>query len=272
MKIDKDFIDKDFIAKIIDKFAQEGKVFTNESQFQFELGYELQKRFDKEKTGYKVLFQVLSANTGTLEDYVLRGKDDQEKLFTDIIIDMGRDKCIAIELKYKISRSNNIKAFKYVISNNNYYAFGQGAYDEGCLEYWWDVNRLERLVSGDIKYSFSEKKVVKGFSIIITNDNNYYTAHDNSQSKNFFLVEGSAVEGKRKWYDKNNKCDIDNLEKGNIKYRNGITIKNSYKIEWADYGLPEGTECYTYPSGSMENHYEDYKFKYLILEIDKPKN
>lgn len=262
-------IDKGFLQGIINDFANVGKVFTNERQFQFELGLEMQRRFDREKTGYKVLFEVLSLN-GSITNFVTLSKEEKEKLYTDIIVDLGNDEYIAIELKYKIAQKRSaVKALQYNCKSVDYYTFSQGAYDIGCYDFWWDVNRLERLVARKIKYNFTDKKVIKGFSIIMTNDDNYQKTHV-GMFKNFFLVEGKEFKGKIQWSDKAGKnCAKYPGTAKSLLEDKGIDISGTYKAEWKDYKLPSKTECYEIPSnsGSKKDDYEQYKFKYLIFEI-----
>ena len=259
-------VSKKLLQDIINEFAKEEKVFTNESQFQFELGLALQKKFDSEKKNYKVLFEVLSFK-GDINNYIKLSKKEKKKQYTDIVVDMGEKGVIVIELKYKIASPTDVNAFKYNSCGSDYYTFAQGAYDTGTYDFWQDVIRNEQLVSGAIQYNFSNKKVVKGFAVIMTNDYNYQKNH-NGMFKNFFLENNKVFSAPIKWCDKDGNEDdsyrgVDNAYKGN----KGVDIKGSYTAQWKNYNLSKNTTCYEIPAKSKSNVYDNYKFKYLILEI-----
>lgn len=289
----KDFADngKIILDLIIKGFAQKGIVFTNESQFQFELGFTLQKLFyENESTrDYLVKFEVLSANEDDLRKYSKLSakekkklsKEKKEKLYTDLVIEMSSTECIAIELKYKTSGDNRI--LEYHVNNKMTFVFGQGAYDNGCWDYWWDVYRLERLVGvkghTKIDYNFTSNiKVVKGFAIIMANEQSYWTESSNTLFSNFRLFPGPIDNDTVcKWNHKNQllptideKDEKDEYIYKDGRYHTAINIRGKYEIpQWNDYDLPaEKTYYVEFPSNSEhKKRKKEYYFKYLILEV-----
>ena len=139
---------KDKLEDILKNFASSGKIFTNESQFQFELSRAIDDDIEKYRKANNipsfciypcVKLEVLSMSKNEL-------KSKQEKLYTDIVVCLGENKkgekeCIAIELKYKMINKN----LEYSINNHKVLTFSQGAYDIGSIQFLEDVQRLERL-------------------------------------------------------------------------------------------------------------------------------
>ena len=124
---------KDILKLAIDELAAEGKIFSNERQFQLELAIKLQhKGFDD------VELEVVSSDKSFIEFQKL-SKEDREKLYTDIIIKQENDKYIAIELKYKTPQ----KFYIYKTTKGTTITFPQGASDLGAFLFWKDVERLE---------------------------------------------------------------------------------------------------------------------------------
>lgn len=248
---------KCILRAVIDDFAQEGKVFSNESQLQFELGFELQKLFWEWKLDYCVKFEVVSYN-----------EEAKEKMRTDLVVEMpSKSECVAIELKFKTARTDTVKAFQYIVNNRKTVVAAHGAYDNGCYDFWLDVSRLEKLVSGDTKYNLTDMRVVNSYAIIMSNDINYRIEHQNSMFKNFFIIDNSEVIGTRKWWY--NGEDSDKIcGKTDWRYQQSIEIKNTYDITWHSYELPESARCNTGELGNFNeiNVYEKYKFHYLIME------
>lgn len=253
----------ELLKRLINKFADDGKVFTNESQFQFELGFRLQELFKE----YEVRFEVLSLDDAKSAKI--------KKLYTDLVIEMPNGECIAIELKYKTALPNKKKGLLYSANNKETRVFAQGAYDIGCYDYWRDVYRLEQLVNREIKYNFSEqKKVVRGFAIIMSNDKNYWGEHKDGYYKNFYLTESNdAINSPRMW--RNNGVDVKRIEdkvEKDKRFADYIEIKEGpYSLNWDEYILPKDTKCILFDDKKVDktqaNVYEDYKFRYLILEV-----
>lgn len=261
---------KKLLQHLIDEFAEKGIIFTNESQFQFELGFALQKLFDGHGKDYKVNFEVLSMNQNDLSS------NNIEKLYTDLVVEMPNDKCAAIELKYKTALPSHVKLFKYTVNKKRYVVFAQGAYDNGCYDYWWDVHRLEQLVHKEIIYNFSDKKVIRGFAVIMSNDKNYWEEHNEGYFKNFMLTNTGedSINGTRLW--RLDGKDVQKIPgKKDKRYLKPIPVNGKYKIKWLPY-LLENSRCELMPKREYKQKNRtpkstDYNFKYLILDINNEK-
>ena len=200
--------------------------------------------------GYNVLFEVLSVNDG-------------KKEYTDLVIDLGDNRYIAIELKYKSAekpQSNKditgydkkIGAFYYEIKNDEKrYIFPQGASDEGSYRFLRDVERLEnfiygKTVNGDKKcFNFGEcNQVIMGYAIIIASSRKdsksaYWNDHPGVKWADFSLYGKLKKNKELKWVE--GKYD-------------SITLRADYECNWEDYYAPDGCE---------------YPLKYMIFEIKR---
>lgn len=159
------------LHEAIQELAKAGRIYSNEAQFQFELAWKL-----KEK-GFDVELEVLSA-AGTIGKFVGLPKEEKEKQYTDIIV-KDEEGYIAIELKFK---TKNLLGgvYKYTNTVGDHYVFSQGASNVGAYLFWEDIQRLEKMVTGEIPLNFDDskfdesKKVKKGYAVLMTNDSIYW--------------------------------------------------------------------------------------------------
>ena len=273
-------LNKAILKDIIEGFAREGKIFSNEAQFQFAFAWAI-KNNDKTKNANVMLEQPI----------FLKNKNDDtiiEKMYIDIIVELD-GKYYPIELKYKTAAQNK----EYEIKNTKYYTFTQGATESGSYDFIWDIKRLERLFNKmeDKHYQWksglsttSKEDIIldytslgkspnfkTGFAIIITNNPNY---NKNRKAdcfwKNFSLVHNRNLSGKLSWFDAENDCTNDFIDLKNdsvffkkVKSNCGqsrckpIDIKGAYTLNWKTYpieGLPEK------------------EFQYMIIPIAKQKD
>lgn len=266
------------LKDIIRNFANSEIIFSNEEQFQFLLAIELNKK------GYNVSLEVLSI-------------DNTEKMYTDIVVKNDDGTYTAIELKYKLQEKNLVYTTN---TSHTYHTFKQGANNNGRYAYLQDVERLERLIHNrvttsdpaheNITFNFdSSKKVTKGYAIIISNDQNYWTS-TNGLSSNFSLEDGTTIpHGTHGWKIKldssglwisgktaNGKyhsiITVDTahlrynymLQKNNKTDLDYVILDNDYDCKWEDYN-PKIALCRDYNSKKQLNG--NYEFKYLILEV-----
>jgi hypothetical protein len=136
----------------------------------------------------------------------------------------------------------------------------------------------------------TEKKVKKGYAIIISNDQNYWISTP-GLSSNFSLENGTTIShGTHGWqiklnssglwisgktaqgnYDKIITVDTASLRNNYMSQKNNKTnldyviLDDDYCCEWEDYN-PNIVSCCDY--NSMNPIKENYKFKYLILEVN----
>ena len=162
---------------IISGFGKEGRIFSNEEQFQFELALAIEREYQKDEKGYpKVRLEVLSY--GEIKELAKMDIDERKKMYTDIIIDINDLESIAIELKYKTKGETSKKYYLYKTKNRTTFVFEQGASNNGCYFFLKDVERLEHLVNGEKFDCDSNRKVIKGYAVIISNDDSYWTPHN----------------------------------------------------------------------------------------------
>ena len=107
----------------IRNLAKDGKIFSNESQFQLDLAWELKKQ------GFHVELEVLSVTQSAAKNL---SKDERKKAYTDVIV-KDEDGYIAIELKYKTPQTDAI--MYYDMNGAATYLFSQGAENIGSYLY-----------------------------------------------------------------------------------------------------------------------------------------
>lgn len=245
------------IETIINSFADKGLVFSNEQDFQFRLGVELNKLESVDG----VYFEMLSLEDSfeSLEDKIKNNPrfklDRKKKEYHDLVVKLKDSKYVAFELKYKTPQ----KICFYETNSGKYFTFSQGAYDLAAYDFLEDVARLENINKRHLPNNI---KISKGYCIFLTNDKNY-RFNDFSESKI--------------WKNYSLKAD---KEKGELKILsdkipyldkyNHITLNSNYKLStfWHDYEL-KGF------NGKIYDDYENKKmsinpgFSYLIVEVSK---
>ena len=82
----------EIIKNILDDFGSKEQVFLSESQFQFDLAWELQKKIDKSD-------KILLEHTAVIEKGTEKSK--KKRFQSDIIVQFANSDYIVIELKYK---------------------------------------------------------------------------------------------------------------------------------------------------------------------------
>lgn len=241
---------KETISGIIEGFSKEGHIFTNEKQFQFELGKALYNA-----TGQQILFEILSIDHETTDA-------KKKKLYTDLVIDFGNNQFVCIELKYKSAEKPTTKtaplgydetvgAFKY----GNSFVFPQGAEDEGSYYFLQDVERLEKLVDGDIPFRFDRNNhVEKSYAVIMTNSKKYWEGpkKDDAAWSAFQLTKGT---------NRTNRKRDKMCWKEGTKHANWppIKLRGDYLCDWTPYFGDKSAGKNTYDTA--------YPFQYMIWEI-----
>lgn len=241
-------MNRDTLISIINGFAKDGKVFSNEQDFQFELALALKK--EKEVTNVKLEAISFAKNLGSL---TIQGDgslkvDKAQRGYTDLIIKTKDGLYYAIELKFKGADRPylyNSKAFGDVA------VLRHGAANINSYFFLKDIARLEeinnRLFPRDIKIS-------KGFAIMLTNNKTYWkSGFGNSMWREFSVKEGRTIDN-----------SILSLHRNDDKYRRykDLEIKGSYRFNWEDYDLE---------SDAMLND-KAPGFSFLIVEVDPKKD
>ncbi|MBR0414645.1 MAG: hypothetical protein IJI67_06215 [Clostridia bacterium] len=272
---------KEILEDIIKQFAEEGKIFSNEAQFQFELAWALREY--KDKKGNKLF--------GDDNDKVkLEHLSIENKMYTDIVVRVD-NKYYPIELKYKTAD----KQIKYKKGDLTKITYLQGAHDDASYDYLKDVERLEKIVINKQFTPFdgeSNFSIEKGFAIIISNEpkiwgegvrnitksprRDYYLfSSENAQYCPYRTIEKNSKLG---WVDKNtgdwfNSDGTMQIEKQKNERFNAITLGHEYKLEWKDYMNSENPFSPLSPSGYEEvregNARKGHPFKYMIVVVTK---
>ncbi len=166
---------KEEIVKIIQNFEKKNTIFLCEAQFQFALAWEIQKFFEDNED-----IQVHLESVKYIEEIETK---TTKKRYTDIVIQDRDNKYIAIELKYKT------KYVKDVYEDLKTHA----AQDLGRYDFLWDTCRNENLVDNPNKH-FGECE--KAFSILLTNDDNYWKKEGKTSTKNCMYVNFALNTGR----------------------------------------------------------------------------
>lgn len=237
---------RETLIRIINGLARDGKVFSNEQDFQFELALALKNEAEVEEVKLEAV--SFPRELGNLRNLVKRSRIQDVcgslKEYTDLIVRTKDGSYYAIELKFKAANSPylyNSRAFGDVA------VMKQGAANNNVYHVMEDIVRLEsinsRLFSRDIK-------IAKGFAIVLTNTNTYRNSNfENSIWNEFAINEGRVLENSTL-----------SLHSDDEKYRQyeDLEIKGRYIFNWEDYDLEPVT---------MLND-KTPKFSFLVVEVD----
>lgn len=238
--MDRQMIDKEIMVDILEAFSKEGKLFSNERQFQLELSWRLKE------SGYDVLLETLEC----IED---------KKSYIDVVVKVSEKEYVAIELKYT-TKQNEMKYYIGVENKESVRTFAQGAGDVRQLDYLCDVQRLERLLGKENVFDKKGAKIVKGYAIIMTNDGYSKKKGEGTNYKDVALYRGRKVEPN---------VEMRIYTKG---YENRVVkLKYPYTCDWQLYNLNVTNIDYYTGSRNKRNKkecgYEQIPFEYMIWEI-----
>ena len=182
-------INKKYIQDSVEVLVSK-KIYYNEAQLQFDLAWKIREDVG-DATNLTILLEALTATGQNLST------QKHTNLYTDIVLLNDKTKeFIPIELKLKTKEDA-----KLGLKNH-------GAYDLGCYDFLWDTKRNEMLRSSKVnKLILNNKeereiqrtknlyKFIKGYSIIITNDDIYWKnkIDSNSCAKEFFLDDKKII-------------------------------------------------------------------------------
>lgn len=272
--------DYSYLKSCIDDLAERKLIFSNELQFQLELSRKLEERFPD-----KVYLEVLSYD-----------KENNKKVYTDIVVETGLNEYIAIELKYKIAQCKKGMAYyQYQSASDPAFLFPQGAYNISSVAYMQDIERLEHLVYHKLDYNMSEKRktVIRGYAVILTNDSLFFKPRDNENAKDlcreFFinptLNNQKIISGERAkwvWIDSNGnmiggklrketkatleqiRMDNRNIISNNIAKAVYAKNKNNYPIITLDGSYEIKWNKYILPKENLNGNPD---FMYMISEV-----
>ena len=187
---------------IIDRLSSLRPIFNMEADFQFALGWEIQKKFPD----WSVRFEHKPTNLN-------------DRIFVDLWI--KGDQTYAIELKYKTRRLDvNVKGESFNLLD-------QAAQDLGRYDFLKDIERLENIVSIHDN--------VKGYAIILTNDSAYWKSPTTETvDAEFRMHEGRILNGELAWGTEAGAGTMRKREKP-------IKLTGTYKLSWKDYSQVSST-------------------------------
>lgn len=234
---------KSDLLNILNEFGQQKRIFNSESQFQFDLAWRIKELVDCEIRLEELSRKSLERITNKKGQIV----DKEKKDYTDIILEKGECR-IGIELKYK--------TIEYKNDHKNIYLKTHGAVDLGSYDFLLDIHRLEKLVNSSDGVT---KPCQKGFSIILTNDPDYWKPRRNTNTVDCeFRINQTKVgsdvtikQGEHKWRNKPDGT-TPKISKDRPK---SIVLLKEYITSWSFY-----TEVKDGEEGNK-------KFKYLIVEL-----
>lgn len=230
----KEMISKAVFENILQDFASQWKLFSNERQFQLELAWAL-----KEK-GYTVFLEVL--------------EDSEEKNYIDLIIKVTDTEYIAIELKYTTKQ----KRMNYNVNGRIVPMYAQGAGDVRRFDYLKDVQRIEKLLQKEDALGLTKAKIVSGYAIIMTNDSYSKKVGEDTGYREVTLYEGRVFSA-----NETMRLHIKGYED-----RVPVCLSNEYVCNWENYNLDGAEIIYTTSTGVEKVvPYTAYPFEYMIFEV-----
>lgn len=247
---------KNIIKLIEDFLAKNTRIFFNENEFQMYLAIYLKE------SGYEVFVEYrvdIPYKNQELLDMQAEFINKQQKcknpkplsqfvnahpIYLDIVVFDKQEKCyMPIELKYKTSdkadcntcRTFGVGAYR-TIENQ------MGAHNEGCYDYWRDVERVETIYD---LFSKQGANMELGVAVILSNDRQYWELPVNPNATSGNNYYDFSLKNKRvvnlqtlKWQNVGSK--------GSRKYP--ITISGNHTVDW-----------------SNKTHQRLGSFEYLIL-------
>lgn len=204
------------ISKVVVKLANKRPIFHSEADFQHALAWEIHQLCPE----YSMRLEFKPPNLNN-------------RFYIDIWATYGGSN-VAIELKYKTC------GLKVEFKGEKFNLLNQSAQDVGRYDFLKDIQRLEQIVS-------IHKNVV-GYSMLLTNDNTYWSTPRNNRTvdASFRIHQDKVVTGRLNWGR--------GASEGTKHYREKpIFIRAHYKMNWKDYSEP-----------SKEKY---GKLRYLLLEI-----
>lgn len=242
-------MNRETLIRIINGFAKDGKVFSNEQDFQFELALALKNEAETEEVKLEAVSFEKSLGSLTVQDDGSLKVDKTKREYTDLIVKTKDGLYYAIELKFK-------GADKPYLYNSR--AFGNVAVLKHGAEYFNayrflnDVSRLER-INGRL---FANNIIIeKGYAILLTNNSKY---------------KESAFEGSEIWVNYSLINDR-TVGQGLLRIRNSeekylsfepLNLNGNYTFKWNTYELDPQTMLNDKTPG----------FSFLVVEVDPKKD
>lgn len=242
-------MNRETLIRIINGFARDGKVFSNEQDFQFELALALKNEVEVEQVKLEAISFEKSLGSLTVQDDGSLKVDKTQREYTDLIVKTKDGLYYAIELKFKGADKPylyNSKAF------GNVAVLKHGAEYFNAYRFLNDVSRLER-ING--RLFANDITIEKGYAVLLTNNSKY---------------KESAFEGSEIWVNYSLINDR-TVGQGLLRIRNSeekylsfepLNLNSNYTFEWNDYKLE---------SDAMLND-KAPGFSFLVVEVNPKKD
>ena len=235
--------------------------FYNENHFRFEFAMAIKEYLNEQNAeNIEIVFEVYYPTSKATD------KESNKRNYTDIVIyDKTNGEYIAFELKYNLKDGDRNKSNRYYYNNGEYNISiaMKGATDNCRYDFLYDVYRLEQLRAGGKYENTNIKSFVKGYSIIISNDEKIWEIscpNDANKSKGLLISKN---------YDQNFCIGDRSLTMQNCFWTGGKNYKNLSAVR-KDFSLKKSYEC----NWNKEFYFEDKKltdkspnFRYLIIEV-----
>ena len=130
------------IDDLMNELAKQRPIFYSEADFQFALGWLIQKNYP----AYKVRFEYKPTFDSDMHIDILVITDDQ--------------KWIPIELKYKTKKTQE----PIIWNNEEYNLSNHSAKDQSCYRYVKDIQRIETVAMHE------PLRFIEGYAVMLTND------------------------------------------------------------------------------------------------------
>lgn len=242
-------MNRETLIEIINGFARDGKVFSNEQDFQFELALALKNEAEVEEVKLEAISFEKSLGSLTVQDDGSLKVDKTKREYTDLIVKTKDGLYYAIELKFKGADKPylyNSKAF------GNVAVLKHGAEYFNAYRFLNDVSRLER-ING--RLFANDITIEKGYAVLLTNNSKY---------------KESAFEGSEIWVNYSLINDR-TVGQGLLRIRNSeekylsfepLNLNSNYTFKWNTYELDPQTMLNDKTPG----------FSFLVVEVDPKKD
>ena len=242
-------MNRDSLIRIINGFAKDGKVFSNEQDFQFELALALKKEAEVEEVKLEAVSFPRNPGILTIQEDGSLDVNKIQREYTDLIVKTTDGLYYAIELKFKGAD----KPYLYKsMAFGNVAVLKHGAEHFNAYRFLNDVSRLER-ING--RLFANDIRIEKGYAVLLTN-NSKYKESDFGGSE---IWREYSLRGRQK--AKHGLLRIRNSEEKYLSFE-PLNLNGNYTFEWNDYKLE---------SDAMLND-KAPGFSFLVVEVDPAGN
>ena len=189
------------IDDLMNELAKQRPIFYSEADFQFALGWLIQKNYP----AYKVRFEYKPTFDSDMHIDILVITDDQ--------------KWIPIELKYKTKKTQE----PIIWNNEEYNLSNHSAKDQSCYRYVKDIQRIETVAMHE------PLRFIEGYAVMLTNDAAYQKKAKEIACYSAFSIHNNAeISGERDWREGTSDGTLNGMP-GPLK------LLDTYIMNWKEY-------------------------------------